>query len=293
MRTVHVHALACLALFSLGACCHHKHGEAPVEPSAQVAAGGEVAPVAAPVAAAPAAITTKDVSYAAGATQLNGFIAYPAGTDKRPAVLVVHEWWGLNDYSRSRAQKLAEEGYVAFALDMYGGGKQAAHPDDAKKFATEVMSNLPEAKARFEAARALLAADPRVDATKIAAIGYCFGGGVVLHMARAGEPLAAVASFHGMLGTAEPMKPGAYAGKIFVATGGADPFVPAEQVDGFKKEMDAAGAHYEVVVYPGAQHAFTNPEATATGQKFQLPLAYDAAADAASWTKLEELLKGM
>src|SRR4029079_12712343 len=107
------------------------------EPSPQVAAGGEATPVAAAAGApAPAAITTKEVTYSAGATQLNGFIAYPAGTEKRPAVLVVHEWWGNNDYSRSRAKKLAEEGYVAFALDMYGGGKQAAHPDDAKKFAT-------------------------------------------------------------------------------------------------------------------------------------------------------------
>ena len=294
MRIVHVRSLAWLVLFTLGACCHHKHGDAAAEPSPQVATGGEITPAAA-AAPAPvaAAVQTKEVTYSAGATQLKGFIAYPAGSDKRPGVLVVHEWWGLNDYSRSRAQKLAEEGYVAFALDMYGDGKQAAHPDDAKKFAGEVMSNLPEAKARFEAARALLAADPRVDATKLVAIGYCFGGGVVLHMARAGEPLAAVASFHGMLGTAEPMKPGAFAGRIFVATGGADPFVPAEQVDGFKKEMDAAGAHYEVVVYPGAQHAFTNPASTEAGQKFQLPLAYDAAADAASWQKLEELLKSL
>jgi dienelactone hydrolase len=155
------------------------------------------------------------------------------------------------------------------------------------------MGNMPEAKARFEAARALLAADPRVDSTKIAAIGYCFGGAVVLHMARAGEPLAAVASFHGMLGSAHPMKAGAFAGPILVATGGADPFVPGEQVEAFKKEMDAAGARYEVVVYPAAQHGFTNPDATANGQKFQLPLAYDAAADAASWQKLEALLAGM
>jgi len=233
------------------------------------------------------------VSYSAGATQLNGFIAYPAGSDKRPAVLVVHEWWGLNDYARMRAQKLAEQGYVALAVDMYGGGKLAAHPDDAKKFAGEVMSNMPEAKARFEAARALLAADPRVDASKIAAIGYCFGGAVVLNMARAGEPLAAVASFHGMLGSAEPMKPGAFTGPILVATGGADPFVPGEQVEAFKKEMDAAGAHYEVVVYPDAKHAFTNPDATASGAQFQLPLAYDASADAASWQKLEALLAAM
>ena len=243
--------------------------------------------------AAPATPQSKSVSYSAGATQLNGFIAYPAGSDKRPGVLVVHEWWGLNDYARMRAQKLAELGYVALAVDMYGGGKLATHPDDAKKFAGEVMSNMPEAKARFEAARALLASDPRVDSSKIAAIGYCFGGGVVLNMARAGEPLAAVASFHGMLAGPEPMKPGAFAGHILVATGGADPFVPAEQVEGFKKEMDAAGAHYEVVVYPGAQHAFTNPDANAAATEFKLPLAYDAAADAASWQKLEALLAAL
>ena len=125
----------------------------------------------------------------------------------------------------------------------------------------------------------------------IAAIGYCFGGGVVLNMARAGEPLAAVASFHGMLAAQQPMKPGAFAGRILVATGGADPFVPAEQVDAFKREMEAAGAHYEVVVYPDAKHGFTNPAATESGAKFSMPLAYDAAADAASWQKLTELLK--
>jgi dienelactone hydrolase len=241
----------------------------------------------------PSALGAKSVSYSAGATQLNGFIAYPAGSDKRPAVLVVHEWWGLNDYARMRAKKLAEQGYVALAVDMYGGGKLAAHPDDAKKFAGEVLGNMPEAKARFQAARALLAADPRVDASKIAAIGYCFGGGVVLHMARAGEPLAAVASFHGMLGSAEPMKPGVFTGPILVATGGADPFVPGEQVEAFKKEMDAAGAHYEVVVYPEAKHGFTNPDATAVGAQFQMPLAYDASADAASWQKLQALLAAM
>lgn len=272
----------------LGACCERPQGATAAEP----ASGGE-APAAPAAEAAPATLETKTVSYSAGATQLSGFIAYPVSQEKRPGVLVVHEWWGLNDYARMRAQKLAELGYVALAVDMYGAGKVASHPDDAKKFMGEVMANQAEAKARFDAARALLAADPRVDATKIAAIGYCFGGGVVLHMARAGEPLAAVASFHGMLGTTEPMKPGAFAGQILVATGDADPFVPAEQVEGFKKEMDAAGARYEVVVYPGAQHAFTNPEATAAAQKFQMPLAYDANADQASWQKLQALLAGM
>jgi dienelactone hydrolase len=279
-----------LTLLTLSGC-----GGAASEPSpGDPASGAEtVAQSPQPAPGTPATPETKTVSYSAGATQLNGFVAYPAGSDKRPGVLVVHEWWGLNDYARARAQKLAEQGYVALAVDMYGGGKLAAHPDDAKKFAGEVMSNIPEAKARFQAARALLAADPRVDASKIAAIGYCFGGGVVLHMARAGEPLAVVASFHGMLGSAHPMKPGAFTGRILVATGGADPFVPGEQVEAFKKEMDAAGARYEVAVYPEAKHGFTNPDATAKGAEFKLPLAYDASADAASWQKLEALLAEM
>jgi len=287
MPLVFVRAAIAAVALTLVAC-----GGASEPSAAEPGSGGET-PSAQATPAAVGALETKSVSYSAGATQLNGFIAYPAGRDKGPAVLVVHEWWGLNDYARMRAQKLAEHGYVALAVDMYGGGKLAAHPDDAKKFAGEVMSNMPEAKARFEAARALLAADPRVDAAKIAAIGYCFGGGVVLHMARAGEPLAAVASFHGMLGSAEPMKPGAFSGQILVATGGADPFVPGEQVEAFKKEMDAAGAHYEVVVYPDAKHGFTDPDATARGEQFQMPVAYDASADAASWQKLETLLAGM
>ena len=292
MRTSNSLVLAYLLFTSLlGACCQRPEQPTGAEP----ASGGEAtaASANAPPAAAPVALETKPVSYSTASAQLNGFIAYPAGSEKRPGVLVVHEWWGLNDYARMRAQKLAELGYVALAVDMYGGGKLASHPDDAKKFAGEVMANMPEAKARFDAARALLAADPRVDANKIAAIGYCFGGAVVLHMARAGEPLAAVASFHGMLGSAAPMKANAFAGQILVATGGADPFVPAEQVEGFKKEMDAAGARYEVVVYPEAKHGFTNPHATAAGAQFQLPLAYDAAADEASWQKLQVLLAGM
>jgi dienelactone hydrolase len=291
MRTSNpIFAIAIVLAGTITACDSASEPSEPV--GGEPASGGE-APAASAAPAAPQTPQTKAVSYSAGATQLNGFIAYPAGSDKRPGVLVVHEWWGLNDYVRMRAQKLAELGYVALAVDMYGGGKLAAHPDDAKKFAGEVMGNMPEAKARFEAARALLASDPRVDASKIAAIGYCLGGAVVLHMARAGQPLAAVASFHGMLGSAEPMKPGAFAGQILVATGGADPMVPAEQVEGFKKEMDAAGARYEVVVYPGAQHAFTNPDANTKGAEFKLPIAYDAEADAASWQKLEALLAAM
>jgi dienelactone hydrolase len=264
--------------------CAHQSASGAEQPQTATASTAAAEP------AAPATIETKEVMYDSGTTKLKGFIAYPAVAGKRPAVLVVHEWWGPNDYVRMRAKKLAEMGYVGFAVDMYGDGKVANHPDDAKKFMMEVMSNLDEGAKRFQAAQALLAADPRVDATKIAAIGYCFGGAVVLHMARIGTKLDAVASFHGNLATQSPMKPGAYAGQILIATGGSDPFVPPEQVDAAKKELDAAGAHYELTIYPNAKHAFTNPDATATGQKFGLPLEYNAQADAASWQQLDQLL---
>jgi dienelactone hydrolase len=236
------------------------------------------------------AVQTKEVDYTDGTTQLKGFIAYPAAAGPRPAVIVVHEWWGLNDYVRMRAQKLADMGYVALAVDMYGEGKQAAHPDDAQKFMMEVLSNMDTGVKRFQAAKQFLASDPRVDASKMAAIGYCFGGAVVLHMARTGEDLDLVASFHGNLGTKTPLVKDRFKGKIFVAHGAADPFIPPEQVANFRKEMDAAGADYEFVEYAGAVHAFTNPEADAAKAKFGLPLGYDAAADAASWEKLSEKL---
>lgn len=233
----------------------------------------------------------QEVEYSDGSTTLKGFIAYPTASGPRPAIMVVHEWWGLNDYIRSRARKLADMGYVAMAVDMYGNGKTADHPQDAQKFMMEVMGNLAVGIKRFQAAKQLLQKDARVDPDKIAAIGYCFGGAVSLHMARRGEDLDLVASFHGNLSTQKPMEPGIFKGKIFVAHGAADPFVPPEQVAAFRKEMDEAGANYEFVAYEGAVHAFTNPEATDNGQKFNLPLAYDAAADQASWQKLTELLE--
>jgi dienelactone hydrolase len=154
----------------------------------------------------------------------------------------------------------------------------------------EVMGNQELGAKRFGAAKALLAGDPRVDADKIAAIGYCMGGAIVLNMARKGEDLDLVASFHGNLATKAPMQEGVFKGKIFVATGAADPFVPPEQVAALRKELDAAKADYELVEYAGAVHAFTNPAADENKAKFNLPLAYDAKADADSWQKLTEKL---
>ncbi|MGO8754525.1 MAG: dienelactone hydrolase family protein [Gallionellaceae bacterium] len=235
-------------------------------------------------ASALAAVRGREVSYSANGTTLKGYIAYDdAIKGKRPGILVVHEWWGHNEYARKRARMFAEQGYTVLALDMYGNGKQARHPEDAQKFSSEVSSNAALAKARFDAALDLLKQQKTVDAANIAAVGYCFGGSVALNMARAGEPLKAVVSFHGGLGTDHPAQAGVIKARIASFTGEEDPMIPATQVAAFRQEMDAAGVTYEAVTYPGAKHAFTNPEADKYGQEFKLPLAYNAAADKASW----------
>ncbi|MFZ5502087.1 MAG: dienelactone hydrolase family protein [Pseudomonadota bacterium] len=234
--------------------------------------------------AACAAVQGKEVSYNANGTTLKGYVAYDdAVQGKRPGVLVVHEWWGHNEYARKRARMLAEQGYTALAVDMYGDGKQAHHPDDAGKFASEVAKDTVLAKARFDAALNLIGREATVDEFNIAAIGYCFGGSVVLNMARIGEPLKAVVSFHGGLATDTPAEAGKITARVASFTGEADPMIPASQVAAFRAEMDKAGAIYKAVTYAGAKHSFTNPDADKFGEQFKLPLAYDAVADKASW----------
>lgn len=233
-------------------------------------------------------IVTKEVNYTADGTTLKGFIAYDENKEGiRPGILVVHEWWGHNKYARKRAMMLAELGYTALAVDMYGDGKQANHPDDAGKFAMEVMQNMPTAKARFEAGLKLLKNQPETDTSKIAAIGYCFGGGVVLRMAMAGEPLAGVVSFHGGLPTDSVVKPKEVKAKLLVCNGANDGFVPPDQVDAFKKAMVDAGINFKFVNYPDAIHAFTNPDADSVGKKFNMPLAYNKQADEESWKDMK------
>jgi dienelactone hydrolase len=239
-----------------------------------------------------ASLVGEEVSYQAGDTTLKGYIAYNTALEgRRPGVLVVHEWWGHNDYARERAERLAALGYTALAVDMYGDGKTAEHPDDAGKFAGAVRQNLPLMKERFEAAREFLNHHPTVDPELNAAIGYCFGGGVVLEMARHGLDLDAVVSFHGSLGGGSAVAAERVKARILVANGADDPFVSAEQIAAFKAEMDAAGADYTFINYPGARHSFTNPAADRFGERFGLPLAYDAAADADSWQAMLELLQ--
>jgi dienelactone hydrolase len=243
-------------------------------------------------AAAQAAVVGKDVSYQANGTTLRGYIAYDdAIKGKRPGVIVVHEWWGQNEYARKRARMLAELGYTAMAIDMYGDGKVVDNPDDAGKLAGAVYKDMATAKARFEAGMDVLRKQETADAGEIAAYGYCFGGGIARGMARMGEDLKGVASFHGSLGTDSPVQPGKIKGRIISFSGDADPMIAADKVAVFKKEMEAAGVNYRVVVYPGAKHAFSNPEATELGKKFNIPIAYDAEADKDSWRQATEFLR--
>lgn len=239
--------------------------------------------------AAFAAIKTKEVEYKQGETRLQGFFAWDdAVKGKRPGVLVVHEWWGHNEHARNQARRLAEAGYVGFALDMYGKGKVATHPKDAEAFMTEATKDPAVVTARFNAALDQLKKNSRVDPSKVAAIGYCFGGAVVLGQARAGANLAAVASFHGLLATQSPAEPGKIRARILVQTGEDDPMIPAAQVEAFKSEMMAAGAKFDVISYPGVKHSFTNPHADAAGMA---ALAYNRDADQKSWETMLEMFK--
>jgi dienelactone hydrolase len=211
-------------------------------------------------------------------------------TQPSPAVVVVHEWWGLNDYARERAHQLAELGYAAIAVDMYGTGKSTSHPKDAMSFMNAALAEPEKMDARFDAALAILRKQPSVNSQKLFAIGYCFGGAVVLNQARRGLDLAGVASFHGSLGTDPTVEPGTIKAKVLVATGGADTMVPAKQVAGFVEEMSVAGVDFELLSFPGVMHSFTNPGSTELGKKYDMPLAYDAHADKVSWDALMTML---
>lgn len=240
---------------------------------------------------APTEIKVKgvEVIYATDSTNLKGYMAYNENsTEKRPGVLIIHEWWGHNDYVRERADMLAELGYTAFAVDMYGDGKQAAHPQDAGKFAGAVMSNMPEAEARFNAALELLRSHESVNADQTAAIGYCFGGSVALTMANSGADLDAVAAFHS--GVSLPVMPNdQLKARVLVCNGGADGFISPESITAFKSAMDSINANYEYISYPGVKHSFTSKEADANAEKFGMDIAYDADADQQSWASLQAL----
>lgn len=242
-----------------------------------------------------AAIKEEPVTYRDGNTVMKGFIVYDdAIKARRPGVVVVHEWWGITKHVREEARKLAGQGYTAFVADMYGDGKTADNPKDAGALSGAVRKNPAAMQSRFNAARDTLARHATVDPGKIAAIGFCFGGSVVLDMARVGTDLVGVAAFHAGLTPATPhAAPGRVKAKVLVLNGAADPFIKPDTVDAFKKEMETAKVDYRYVNYPGAVHAFTNPEATEKGKQFNLPLAYDAEADRQSKAEMSKFFSGL
>lgn len=242
-------------------------------------------------ALAQAEIQTQEIPYtAADGTKLVGYYAYDDAIEgKRPGVVVVHEWWGLNDYAKSRARDLAGFGYSALAIDMYGEGKNTEHPKDAMSFMQAAMADADAAKARFNAGVDLLKQQEQTEAAKLAAIGYCMGGKVVLDMARQGVPLEGVVSFHGALATQTRAAPGSVKARVLVEHGSADSMVSADDVAELNAEMVRAGADYQFVNLPGAKHGFTNPGADRFQEK-GVDLAYNKEADERSWKDMQRFL---
>lgn len=242
-------------------------------------------------AGAQAAIKEEPVTYTDGEATMKGVVVYDdAIQTKRPGIILVHEWWGITPHIHNEARRFAEKGFTAFIADMYGDAKTADNPKDAGALSSSVMKNPAVMEQRFKAARDQLAKQASVNPQKIGAVGYCFGGAVVLNMARSGADLAAVAGFHASLGLNTPAPaPGAVKAKILILNGADDPFVKREQYDALKKDFDAAKADYRIVEYPGAVHAFTNPEATEMGKKFNLPLKYDAKVDQEAKAEADKL----
>lgn len=238
--------------------------------------------------AALAKVVTEEVKYQDGDTQLTGFISYDdAQKGPRPGVIVVHEWWGLNQFAQDKAKELASMGYVAMAIDMYGDGKVTNHPAQAKEWMQTNTMNKEQWRRRASLGLEQLTANAGVDKDRLAAIGYCFGGATVMQMAYAGTPLNGVVSLHGSLPPATQEEASKIQSKVLVLHGEADAFVPAERIVKFKNALAATGADWQFVGFGGARHAFTNPEA---GQYGIENLKYDAAADQRSWAYTQEFL---
>jgi len=235
-------------------------------------------------------IKEDSVNFTVGGKNYVGFAYYDANiSGKRPGILVIPEWWGLNNYTKSRAKQLAGLGYITMATDMYGDGKIGNDPKEAQELATPYYQNPTLAKTHIDAAIDKIKTFPQTDTSEIAAIGYCFGGFIVLNAAKLGADLKGVVTFHGGLGGVAPQK-GLLKAKILVCHGGADVFENPHVAE-FKKQMDSVGADYTFKIYPNATHAFSNPDATEIGEKFNMPIKYNAAADAASWNDMKAFFK--
>ena len=234
-----------------------------------------------------AELKTQTVEYKDGTTALEGYLAYDDSfTGKRPGVLVVHEWNGLGHYAQGRCDQLAKLGYVAFAADIYGKGVRPATADEAKTESGKFYADRKLLRARVNAGLNQLEKNELVDTTKVAAIGYCFGGTTVLELGRSGANIKGIVSFHGGLGNPSPADDKNIKAKLLVCQGGADKFTLGD-VPAFKKSLKDAKVDFKFVSYPGAVHGFTNPENTGS-----MPgVKYDAKADKGSWKEMMAFFK--
>lgn len=233
--------------------------------------------------------TTKTISYSSKKDVMEGYLAYdPSPGPARPAILIVHDWMGLGDYTKQKADQLAAKGYVAFAVDIYGKGIRPKNADEAAKLATSYKNDRNKLRDHIRAAYDELLKMREVDAKKIVVMGYCFGGTTALELARSGAPLAGTASFHGGLSTPTPLDASNIKSSVLVMHGADDPYVPATEVEAFKKEMADAKVKMKFISYPGAVHSFTIPSA---GNDKSKGAAYNAEADKKSWRDFESFLK--
>ena len=234
-------------------------------------------------------LTTEEVSYDIDGKTHKSFVAYEGtAEDMKPVVMVLPEWWGVTEYTKNRAKQLAELGYFAMVVDYYGEGKTVDNPDEAAKLSGEFYKVPINARLKFDKAKAQLLKFDNADYNKIAVIGYCFGGAQALNMARLQDELKGVVSFHGNLMTG--IKPKNNDVKILVLNGADDTFVPAEEIAAFKKQMDSAKIDYKFIDFANALHSFTNPEATAIGEKYKMKVAYNKEADEKSWNDMKTFL---
>ena len=233
----------------------------------------------------------QSLNYQLDGQEFTAYYAIPlVVTAETKTILIVHEWWGLNDYPKSRAMQIAQEGNIAFCVDMYGNGKLADNPTDAQALATPFYEDPEMAYKHFMAAYNEAIKIEGVNKEKMAAIGYCFGGTMVLNAAKMGAPVDAVVSFHGGL-AGIPVDPEKLTAAVLVCNGAADSFVPEADITELKKQMGESHAVFSFINYADATHAFTNPASTAVGEKFKIPISYNEAADKKSWKDFHAFLK--
>ncbi|HEY8751330.1 MAG TPA: dienelactone hydrolase family protein [Tepidisphaeraceae bacterium] len=239
--------------------------------------------------AARAAIKSEPVEYRLGDMTFKSVIVYDdAVSGKLPGIAVYPEWWGLDDYAKHRAQMLAELGYVAIAVDLYGNGQSTQDPAQAGKWAGALKADRKVLRDRANAGLEQLKKNSRVDGAKLGAIGYCFGGATAIELGRSGADVKAIATFHAALDSPSPADGKNIKGRLLVCHGGDDTFETPKDIEAFEQEMRQNHVDWEMNVYGGAVHSFSNPGA----DKHGIPgIAYNAKADQRSWQAMRTLFE--